>query len=567
MGFDRNTITAIVLALAILIGWEVFLAPRFMPKPAVTKDTTAASLSAPAPDLVTPEQTPTPAENTGEPEKRIRIATPSLDGSLTLTGGRIDDITLVKYRETLDPKSPEITLFSPTVSPHPYYAELGWITNDSSVAVPNATTTWTTENPDAGLNEKAPVVLTWDNGQGLTFRRTISVDQNYLFTIIQTVENASEKAVTLYPYALVARLDGLSHSTTYLLHEGPMGVFNNTSKDVKYDDLKKAGREQVESTGGWIGISDKYWLSAVAFDQSAKVTGSFNHTMSGDRDRYQTDLRAAPVIVAPGETKDVKSYLFAGAKELTTLNAYANNVGIQRLDLAIDFGWFFYLTKPFFLALRWLYDHLGNFGVAILVFSTFVRLLMFPIANRQYKTMNAMKKIQPEMKKLQERYGKDRQKMNMELMELYKREKVNPLAGCLPILIQIPVFFALYKVLFIAIEMRHAPFYGWIHDLSAADPTGVLTLFGFVPWSVPSFLVFFNIGVWPVLYGITMYLQQKLSPQTGDPTMQKMMMYMPVIFTFVLGTMPAGLVIYWTWSNLLGILQQWILLKRAGIKI
>ena len=567
MGLDRNTITAIVLALAILLGWEVFVAPRVMPKPPVTKDVTEAALPATPPALNSAEQTPTPAEKTGEPEKRIRIATPSLEGSITLTGGRIDDITLVKYRETLDPKSPEITLLSPTVSPHPYYAEFGWITNDSSIAVPSPTTEWSTDNLEAGVNEKTPVVLTWDNGQGLTFKRTISVDSNYLFTVIQTVENKSEKPVTLYPYGLIARLDGLNHSTTYLLHEGPMGVFNNASKDVKYADLKKEGREQVESTGGWIGITDKYWLTAVAFAQDMKITGSFNHTMSGERDRYQTDARAEPVTVAPGETKDVKAYLFAGAKELQTLDAYTDNVGIQRLDLAIDFGWFFYLTKPFFLGLRWLYGEIGNFGIAILVFSTFVRLLMFPIANRQYKTMNAMKKIQPEMKKLQERYGSDRQKMNLELMELYKREKVNPLAGCLPILIQIPVFFALYKVLYIAIEMRHAPFYGWVHDLSAADPTGILTLFGLLPWSVPAFLHFFNIGAWPLIYGVTMFLQQKMSPQAGDPATQKMMMFMPLIFTFVLASMPAGLVIYWTWSNLLGILQQWILLKRAGIKV
>ena len=565
MGLDRNTITAIVLALAILMGWQFFVAPRMMPKPAVTKDQTEASLPTTPPSLNSADQTP--AEKTGAPEKRIRISTPSLEGSVTLTGGRIDDITLVKYRETLDPKSPEITLLSPTVSPHPYYAEFGWITNDSSVAVPSPTTEWSTDNLDAGLNEKMPVVLTWDNGQGLIFKRTISVDPNYLFTIIQTVENKTEKPVTLYPYGLIARLDGLNHSTTYILHEGPMGVFNNASKDVKYADIKKSGREQVESTGGWIGITDKYWLTAVAFAQDMKITGSFNHTMSGERDRYQTDVRAEPVTVAPGETKDVKGYLFAGAKELQTLDAYSENIGIQRLDLAIDFGLFFYLTKPFFLGLRWLYGQIGNFGIAILVFSTFVRLLMFPIANRQYKTMNAMKKIQPEMKKLQERHGKDRQKMNQELMELYKREKVNPLAGCLPVVIQIPVFFALYKVLYIAIEMRHAPFYGWVHDLSAADPTGILTLFGLLPWAVPAFLMFFNIGAWPLIYGVTMFMQQRLSPQAGDPATQKMMMYMPLIFTFVLASMPAGLVIYWTWSNLLGILQQWILLKRAGIKV
>jgi YidC/Oxa1 family membrane protein insertase len=573
MAFDRNTIAAFVLAILVLLGWEFFLAPKVTPKPPVTAEKSEAPATPAAPPAIgeTPAapavEAPTPAEQTGEPEKRIRISTPSLHGSLTLTGGRLDDITLVKYRESLDPKSPEIVLLSPTVAPKPYYAEMGWITSDAGVAVPTPSTVWSTDNAEAGLTEKAPVVLTWDNGQGLKFKRTISVDQDYLFTVEQTVENTSEKPVTLYPYGLLARLDGLSHSTTYILHEGPIGVFNRTLKEVKYDALKKETREQVESTGGWIGITDKYWLAAIAFDQNLKVTASFNHAMSGERDRYQTDMRADAVTVAPGENKTVKGYVFAGAKELQILDNYADNVGISRLDLAIDFGLFFYLTKPFFVALRWLHAQLGNFGVAILVFSTFIRLLMFPIANKQFASMNNMKRVQPELKRLQERYANDRQKQQQEMMELYKREKINPLAGCLPILLQIPVFFALYKVLFVSIEMRHAPFYGWIHDLSAADPTGVLTLFGLLPYTVPAMIAFLNIGAWPLIYGVTMFFQQRMMPQQGDPTTQRIMMYMPLIFTFVLASMPAGLVIYWSWSNLLGILQQWILLKRQGIKV
>jgi YidC/Oxa1 family membrane protein insertase len=506
-----------------------------------------------------------PAETTDQaavPEKRLKIETAHVKGSLTLTGGRFDDISLVKYRETLDPKSPDIVLLSPTSSAKPYYAEFGWLSSDQGLALPSATTQWTPENPDAVLTENTPVVLTWDNGQGLKFTRTIHIDDEYLFTIEQTVENTGDKPVTLYPYGLIARLDTPAGKTTYISHEGPVGVFDRTLKEEKYSEVKKQGRINVESTGGWIGITDKYWLSAIAFDQSLKVSGSFNYGAPSGRDRYQTDLRTDAITLPPGEKKAVDAYLFSGAKELQVLDHYSEKPGLERFDLAIDFGWFYFLTKPFFYALRWLHGVLGNFGLAIIAFSTFIRLLMFPIANKQYASMNHMRRLQPQMKALQERFANDRARLNQEMMELYKREKVNPLAGCAPIVIQIPVFFALYKVLYVTIEMRQAPFYGWIHDLSAPDPTSILNLFGLFHYSIPHALVFFSIGAWPLIYGITMFLQQRLTPQVADPAQARIMMYLPLIFTFVLASMPAGLVIYWAWSNLFGIVQQSILLRR-----
>ncbi len=567
---NRNTVIAILLSLAILLGWEYFFAPKAPPPGTVANDAPAASAVPPSTpgsaETVIPMVAPTAATPNAEaaptvPAKRIRIATPYLLGSLSLTGARFDDITLINYRETIDPSSPAIVLLAPAGSPNPYYAEWGWISSDSGVALPTSTTTWTTGNPDAVLTETTPLVLTWDNGQGLVFTRTIRADKQYLFTVEQTVVNSSEKPVTLYPYSLVVRLD--EHGTGGNSFEGLIGAFNNQSKEVKYADLKKRATDTAESVGGWIGFSDKYWLSAVAFDPALKITGTYRYADAAGRERYQTDLRADPITMAPGETKSVMGYMFAGAKELALLDAYSNDPGLQRFDLAIDFGWYYFLTKPFFQILRWLHGLIGNFGIAILALSTLIRLLMFPIANKQFKTMNKMKRLQPEMKRLQEKHASDKTKLNQELMELYKREKANPLAGCLPILLQIPVFYALYKVLSVTIEMRHAPFYGWIHDLSAPDPTSVLNLFGLLPYDIPPFFSLISIGAWPIIMGATMWIQQRLSPQPADPMQARIMMLMPIIITFVLAPYAAGLVIYWAFSNTLGILQQWILLRRT----
>ena len=564
---SRNTIVAIILSIAILLGWELFFSPKAPPPGEQTADAPATNAVPPkpgdapgvsAPAAMAPATDTTPAA----PARRVRITTPHVHGSLSLTGGRFDDITLANYRETLDTASPEIVLLAPQDTPHPYYSEWGWIASDSTVALPGPTTEWAA-TPDAVLTETTPLVLTWDNGQGLVFTRTIRADKEYLFTVEQSVANGGDKPVTLYPYSLVVRFDVHESKGMGMAFEGPIGAFNDASKEVSYKDLKKKSSDTAESVGGWIGFSDKYWLAAVAFDPTVKVTGTYRHADAGGRDRFQTDLRADPITAQPGETKSIKGYLFSGAKELELLDAYSKDPGLMRFDRAIDFGWYWFLTIPFFKLLRWLHSVIGNFGIAILAFSTIVRILMFPIANKHFSTMNKMKRLQPEMKRLQERHANDRPKLNQELMELYKREKANPLAGCLPIVIQIPVFYALYKVLSVTIEMRHAPFYGWVHDLSAPDPTSVLNLFGLLPYDIPSFLTFASIGAWPLIMGVTMFMQQRLSPQPADPMQARIMMLMPVVITFVLAPYAAGLVIYWAWSNTLGILQQWVLLKRG----
>jgi YidC/Oxa1 family membrane protein insertase len=572
MGDNKNILLAVSLSLLILLGWEMFFAPKPVPKPPVTAETaatTANPVTAPAPTLpgatpdvatgAAPVAAPAPVVET----PRLPIQMPHMNGSLALTGSRFDDVTLTKYRETIDPTSPPIDLLSPMSAAKPYFVEMGWLSGDTSLKLPNATTQWVAQNPDQALTEATPATLTWDNGAGLKFTKKISADKDYMFTIEQTVENTGATAATIYPYGLVARVDTPKTQGFFILHEGPLGVFDKTLKEMNYDDLKKKEpRVAVQSTGGWIGMTDKYWLTAIAFDQSLKIDATFNYSLANGRDRYQTDLRGEPITLAAGETKTIKSFVFAGAKEVKLLDGYSESLGIARMDLAIDFGWFYFLTYPFFYILNWLKDLLGNFGLAILAFTILLRGLMFPLANKQFAAMSKLKKLQPEMVKLQERYANDRTKLNQEMMELYKREKANPLSGCLPILIQIPVFFALYKVLFVSIEMRHAPFYGWIQDLSAMDPTNMFTLFGLLPFTAPTWL---HIGIWPLIMGVTMWLQQKLNPQPADPIQAKIFMIFPFVFTYMLATFPAGLVIYWAWSNVLGIIQQWVIMRRMGV--
>ncbi|MBD25238.1 MAG: membrane protein insertase YidC [Candidatus Marinimicrobia bacterium] len=573
---QRNFIMAIALSVIVLIGWDYFFSPRPIPQPV----SGSPSISEP-PSIVPGAQTDLSApvsapvalpsvksvESQLQTDARLRIATPHLQGSISLTGARFDDITLARYRENLDPNSPEIVLLSPMGSPRPYFAEHGWVASDTSIALPTSSTVWTPQDPNAVLTDQTPIVLTWDNGQGLIFTRVIRAEDEYLFTVEQKVENAGKRSVTLYPYSLVARIGEPETLGFFILHEGPIGVFNRTLKEMDYDDLIDKERESIESTGGWIGFTDKYWLTSVAFDQKLDVTANYTYSGTAERRRYQTDLRANAITLESGETKSITAYVFAGAKELALLDRYEKTPGLSRFDLAIDFGWFYFLTRPFFLALRWLNSVLGNYGVAIIVFTAFLRLLIFPIANKQYTAMNKMKELQPEMKRLQEKHANDKMKLQQEMMELYKREKANPLTGCLPILLQIPIFFALYKVLFVAIEMRHAPFFGWIKDLSAPDPTSILNLFGLLPFTPPESLSLISIGVLPLLMGFFMYLQQKLAPQPPDPTQAKIMMLLPVVFTFVSAQFPAGLVIYWAWTTLLGILQQWILMRRSNIKV
>ncbi|HYC65659.1 MAG TPA: membrane protein insertase YidC, partial [Reyranellaceae bacterium] len=470
-----------------------------------------------------------------------------------------------KHRVALDPKSEPVPVLSPEGSQHPYYAEFGWSSADSTVKLPGPDSVWTASKTTLAPNQ--PVKLTWDNGQGLVFALEVGIDQFYMFSVKQSVENKSDKPVTLFPWGLVVRFGEPAAEGLYILHEGPYGVFNSSLQEFSYSDFKDNKQKKLSTTGGWVGITDKYWMATLVPDQKSKVDVTVKGTGAGTNIKFQVDYVGGGVTVAPGATGSADSHLFAGAKIVRVIDAYREKLGIDRFDLTIDWGWFWFFTKPLFWLLEWLYVQLGNFGLSILVLTVIVKLVFFPLANKSYAAMSKMKALQPEMEKLKERYGEDRQKMNQELMQLYRREKVNPAAGCLPILVQIPVFFALYKVLYTSIEMRHQPFYGWIKDLSAPDPLTILTGFGLFPWQVPEILSFFNIGIWPIIMGVTMYLQQKMNPQPTDPVQARVFQFLPILFTFMLAPFSAGLVIYWAWSNILSIGQQYMIMRRHGVPI
>jgi YidC/Oxa1 family membrane protein insertase len=496
---------------------------------------------------------------------RVAIDTVTIDGSINLIGARFDNLQLKKYRETVDPKSPEIVLLAPLGSERPYYAEFGWIGPEGySAPLPGAKTAWKLVSGST-LSPGHDVTLSFDNGQGLVFTRHIAVDADYLFTVTDRVENHTAAPAVLYPYALVSRRN-LSQETHYwVLHEGFLGILNDVLQHPTYDDLGKENKtESFSSTGGWLGITDKYWMAAVVPPQKEAVNATFKAYDSGNAKAYQADYLLKPRSVAPGAAQEITHRLFAGAKVVSILERYRDQQGIERFDYAIDWGWFFFLTKPFFLALDFLYRQLGNFGVAILVFTLALKLLFFPLQSASYRSMARMKKLQPEMERLRELHKDDKVQQQQAILELYRREKASPLGGCLPILIQIPVFFSLYKVLIVSIEMRHAPFFGWIQDLSAPDPTSIVNLFGLIPITLPSFLM---IGVWPIIMGLTMWLQSKLNPPPTDPTQAKIFAFMPWIFMVMMAAFPAGLVIYWTFNNVLSIAQQMLIMKRQGVRI
>jgi YidC/Oxa1 family membrane protein insertase len=449
----------------------------------------------------------------------------------------------------------------PVGAPKSYYAEFGWVGSSNDLKLPGANTSWKATQTE--LRPGKPVTLTWDNQSGLLFERTYEIDDGYMITTTQRVTNTKKKSVGLFPYGLIARSGTPDTLGFYILHEGPLGVFNDTLREYDYDDLQETRKVEVQSTGGWIGITDKYWLAALVPDQNVGSTYRFVHSLKNKDDRYQVDYLGEETRIAAGQQIVTVNRLFAGAKEVKLLDIYSEEYGIKNFDLAVDFGWFYFLTKPFFYAISWLNTYLGNFGLAIIAFTVFVKIVFFPLANKSYKSMAKMRELTPKMMAMREQFGDDKMRLNQEMMALYKQEKVNPASGCLPILVQIPVFFALYKVLFVNIEMRHAPFYGWIKDLSVADPTSIFNIFGLIPYTPPDFMM---IGAWPVLMGLTMWLQQRLNPQPTDPVQAKVFMFLPLFFTFLLGTFPAGLVIYWTWNNLLSIAQQKLIMFRMGVK-
>ncbi|MGF1561507.1 MAG: membrane protein insertase YidC [Geminicoccaceae bacterium] len=579
MSEQRNLVLAIILSVGIILAWQfLYEIPRLEQQRAqmavqemqeAARPDSDATLPAPNTagaslgDASGAAETPVSRDAALAEADRVRIDNGRLHGSLNLKGARLDDITLADYHETIDPNSPEIILFSPSNGPAGYFAEFGWVAREEGVALPDAETVWQASGGEIGQN--GPVTLLHDNGEGLRFSRTVNLDDNYMFTLTRSVTNDGDTPVTLFPYGLISRHDTPATQGIWILHEGPIGVLQDTLEEVNYGELRDEGVIAFEgSTGGWLGITDKYWLAALVPDQTTPLTGTFRHTMRDNRDRYQSDYLGGGLTVQPGQTVQVTDRIFVGAKEVRLLDAYSQQYSIPLFDRAVDFGWFYFITKPFFYALNYLNQVFSNYGVAILILTLGIKIVFFPLANKSYVAMSKMKALQPEMLRLREKHEDDKMKLNQEMMALYKREKVNPAAGCLPILIQIPIFFSLYKVLFVSIEMRHAPFFGWIQDLSAPDPLSIFNLFGLLPFEVPAFLV---IGIWPLLMGATMWLQTKLNPAPTDPMQARIMAMLPFMFIFLFATFPAGLVIYWTWNNVLSIGQQWLIMRRMGVKL
>ena len=585
---NRNMILAIVLSMVVIFGWQFLVAgpqlERAQQQAQIAAEQAAAAdpgiASTPSQAAAAPDGAPAATGNAPATfadrasalaaTARVGIDTPALVGSINLRGGRLDDLQLKKYTETIAKDSPIITLLTPSGAPDAYYVEQGWVAGDGT-AVPGAATVWSVEGNDR-LTPATPVVLRWDNGAGVVFRRTFAVDDNYLFTVTQSVENNSGQAVSLFPFSRSAR-EGTPHVANFFVqHEGPLGVLGtNNYVARKYSDLANEKQVRLDNTGGWLGFGDKYWATAIIAEPGEAINAQFTALKTGNRDDYQASFVGTnPVVVAPGATAEDTSYVFAGAKEEAVIASYETDLKLDRLELLIDWGWFHFLTKPMFYVLRFLYGIMGNFGLAMLAVTVIVKLLFFPLANRSYASMAAVRRVQPEMKALQERFKDDRAAQQQAMMELYKREKINPLSGCWPMLLQIPVFFALYTVIFISLEMRHAPFFGWIQDLAAQDPTNIFTLFGLVQWdptTVPFIGGLLHLGVWPLIMGITMWVQMRLNPPPPDPTQAAIFNWMPVIFTFMLGSFPAGLVIYWSWNNFLSILQQYFIMKRHGAEV
>jgi YidC/Oxa1 family membrane protein insertase len=571
---NRNFLLAILLSMAVLFVWQFFFVPTAPHKPPAEQQQQVEQ-GAPKPEAGAPQgggvQPPgvsAPTTLTREEalaaSPRVEIDTPSLKGSISLKGGRIDDLTLKDYRVTVEPDSPNVVLLSPAGAPHAYYTEHGFV-GDKSLPLPNVETVWQVQG-SGRLTQETPLTLTYDNGKGLVFTRTVSVDDKYMFTVDDKVANNGSESVTLYPYALVSRHERPPVAGFFILHEGLIGVMDESGlEEISYQNAVDNPPATFKSKGGWLGITDKYWATVVVPEQGKQFEAKFSGTQNaGGSDRFQTDYLMAPLTIQAGGTGQTKGHAFAGAKEVNVVDGYATKYGIPHFDLLIDWGWFYFLTKPLFFALDYFFKLVGNFGVSILIVTVLIKLVLFPLANKSYVAMSKMKKLAPEMQRIKERYGDDRMRMQQAMMELYKKEKVNPASGCLPILVQIPVFFALYKVLFVTIEMRHAPFFGWIKDLSAPDPTSIFNLFGLIPWDPPTFLM---IGIWPLIMGVTMWVQMKLNPAPPDPVQQKIFTWMPVFFTFLLASFPAGLVIYWAWNNLLSVLQQSVIMARQGVEI
>ncbi|OJF90474.1 membrane protein insertase YidC [Pararhizobium antarcticum] len=575
---NRNYFVAIALSVLILIAWQFLYVNPKIEKDRLAAEAqqaqtqaagsgTAASQATPGQALPANGAVPGASENRDQAiakSARVAIDTPALSGSINLTGARFDDLKLKEYHETVDDKSPLITLFSPADTAQGYFTELGYIGNDASGTVPGPSTVWTLAGGDK-LTASTPVTLSFTNEKGVVFTRTISIDDHFMFQVTDAINNGSTAPISVSSYGRVTRFNKPIEPSVYVLHEGFIGVIGEHGlTEVAYGKVEDdAPIQPGKTTTGWLGITDKYWAATIVPPQATPYEAKFAHFPDG-RPRYQADYKQDAITIAPGQSSELKNLVFAGAKQVPLVDGYEQSYAIPQFDLLIDWGWFYFITKPMFKMMDFFFRYFGNFGVAILMTTVVVKLLFFPLASKQYASMANMKKVQPKMEELKKKHGDDRMALQQGMMALYKEEKINPIAGCWPILLQIPVFFALYKVIYVTIEMRHAPFFGWIQDLSAPDPTSLFNLFGLLPFEVPAMLM---IGVWPLIMGITMFLQMRMNPTPPDPTQAMLFTWMPVVFTFMLATFPAGLVIYWAWNNTLSITQQAFIMKRQGVKV
>ncbi len=564
----RNVIFAIALSFAVLFGWSViFETPRIEEQKKLEqnenyqKDT--QSPDAPSVNVEKKDTGVVSRKDAIKSTKRINFENSSVIGSISLKGALIDDITFKNYNETLG-SNKKVTYLNPEETKEGYFIETGWAaSNLQSIALPNKDTLWKIKG-NSKLSAGSPVIIEWDNKSGLIFRKKIEVDDKFLFRITQEIQNKSSGAVELYPYAQITRnqkpvLEAGSMSGTLILHDGFIGVFNEDLKEYDYDDIEDKKKEH-NAESGWLGITDKFWITALVPEKNQSFRGEFVYKSESFKANY---ILNKPVVVQPSSSKTSGTKIFVAAKEVKTIDGYAESESINKFDLTIDWGWLYFLTKPLFFIINYLFELTKNFGIAIILVTAAVRLLFFPLANYSFRSMAKMKILQPELLRLKELHKGDKVKLQQEMMSLYKREKVNPLSGCLPILIQIPFFFAIYKMLLISLEMRHQPFFGWIKDLSAQDPTSIFNIFGLIPWDPPSFLI---IGAWPIMMGATMYLQQKLNPTPPDPVQAKIFMFFPLFLTIILAPFPAGLVVYWTVNNILTIAQQWVIMRTTTVK-
>jgi len=553
---NKNVFIAIALSMSVLLFWAAFFET---PRPA--KNVPAQQQK--NENIITPNINELPKikivsrDDALKKSKRVKIENDSIIGSLSLEGGMIDDISFKKHKQNLE-NNENVKFLNPADTENGFYVETGWTSINNKIKVPTKKTIWTLEK-NTNLSQNQPITLKWNNGEGITFKKEINLDDKYLFQIKQKVQNNTNNSIELYPYAQITRNkipDDIQNF--YISHEGFIGVFDEELKEDDYDDVEE-NKIVREANEGWLGITDKYWMTAVVPKKGANFKSTFLY-----KDAFKANyILNDPTKISPSSSNENEVKLFVAAKEVETIDNYAANQNIDKFDLVIDWGWFYFFTKPLFFIIDYLFKYSGNFGIAIVIITIGIRLIFFPLANYSFKSMAKMKAVQPEMMRLKELHKEDKVKLQQEMMALYRKEKINPASGCLPVLIQIPFFFAIYKMLFISLEMRHQPFFGWIKDLSDKDPTSLFNLFGLIPWDPPSFLI---IGIWPILMGASMWVQQKLNPAPADPVQAKIFAFFPLFLTIILASFPSGLVVYWTINNVLTIAQQWFIMKQTKVK-